>query len=210
MPTGLKRYQQTQNFHFITFSCYRRQPFLKSETAKDVTPQVLEQIRQKQELCVAAYVLMPEHIHLLTHEPAVGTLTTFLQIFKQLTSCQLKSSDQKQIWQRRYYDFNVHSEEKRVEKIRSIFLEPVQRGLVLRPEDYRWSSFNHYATGEPGLVEIECKGTARHRERERHPWTTSVCLHPTLRKDAKDGAPGFQPERSMELWVASLFAIDCS
>lgn len=194
MPTGLKRYQRTENFYFITFSCYRRQPFLKSETAKDVTQQVLEQIRQKQKLYVAACVLMPEHIHLLTNESAVGTLATFLQIFKQLTSRQLKSPDQKQIWQRRYYDFNVHSEEKRVEKIRFIFLEPVQRGLVLRPEDYRWSSLNHYATGKPGLVEMESGGTARRRERERYPWTTSVCsthsLHPTLRKDAKDGAPG--------------------
>jgi len=169
MPTGLKRYQQTQNFHFITFSCYRRQSFLKTETAKDVTQQVLEEVRQKQKLCIAAYVLMPEHVHLLTNEPAVGTLATFLQIFKQRSSRQLKLPDQKQFWQHRYYDFNVHSEEKRVEKIRYIHRNPVQRGLVLGPEAYRRSSFNHYATGEPGSVEIESEWTTRLRERARHP-----------------------------------------
>jgi putative transposase len=166
MPTGLRRYQQTQNFHFITFSCYRRQPFLKTDTAKDTLQHILEQTRQRQRLCLAAYVLMPEHIHLLTDEPDLGTLATFLQIFKQLTSRQLKSPDQKQFWQRRYYDFNVHSEEKRVEKVRYIHRNPVTRGLVLHPEDYRWSSFNHYATGELGPVEIESEWTARRRERQ--------------------------------------------
>jgi putative transposase len=29
---------------------------------------------------------------------------------------------------------------------------PVQRGLVLEPEDWLWSSFRHYAYGEPGPV----------------------------------------------------------
>jgi len=169
MPTGLKRYQQTQNFHFITFSCYRRQPFLETAIAKDIAQEILEQTRKQQHLCIAAYVLMPEHVHLLTDEPTLGTLATFLQIFKQLTSRQLKSPDQKQFWQRRYYDFNVHGEEKRIEKIRYIHRNPVKRGFVLHPEDYRWSSFNHYASGEPGPVEIESEWTARRRERELQP-----------------------------------------
>jgi putative transposase len=163
MPRGLHRYQQTKNFHFITFSCYRRQPFLITDQAKDITQQILEQTRKQQQLCIAAYVLMPEHIHLLTDEPAIRTLATFLQIFKQLTSRELKSG-QKQFWQSRYYDFNVHSQEKRIEKIRYIHRNPVTRGLVDKPEDYRWSSFNHYATGEPQPVEIESEWTATRRQ----------------------------------------------
>jgi putative transposase len=98
MPTGLKRYQQSKHFHFITFSCYKRQPFLRTTAAKDTVLQILEQTRRQQSLCIAAYVLMPEHIHLLTNEPAKDTLATFLQILKQLTSRQLKSPDQKQFW----------------------------------------------------------------------------------------------------------------
>jgi putative transposase len=37
---------------------------------------------------------------------------------------------------------------------------PVKRGLVERPEDWDWSSFRHYATGERGIVEIESFWTA--------------------------------------------------
>ena len=164
MPTGLKRFHQTNQLHFITFSCYKRQPFLHSEEAKDTVQQILEQTRKQQGLRIAAYVLMPEHVHLLTNEPAEGTLATFLQILKQLTSRKLKSPTQKQFWQLRYYDFNVSTPEKLIEKRQYIHRNPVTRGLVTQPEDYRWSSFNHYTTGEPHPVEIESQWTARARQ----------------------------------------------
>ena len=68
-------------------------------------------------------------------------------------------------WQARYCDFNVWSERKFVEKLRYIHRNPVTRGLVARPEDWRWSSFRHYATGEASAVEIESQWTARAREK---------------------------------------------
>jgi len=100
MPAGLRRYQRTQNLHFITFSCYRRQPFLETDADKDVAERILEETRRRQGLRIAAYVLMPEHVHLLTDEPARDTLAIFLQIFKQLTSRELKPAKEKQLWQR--------------------------------------------------------------------------------------------------------------
>jgi len=42
---------------------------------------------------------------------------------------------------------------------------PVKRGLVEQPEDWGWSSFRHYLTGEDAGVEIESQWTARRRER---------------------------------------------
>jgi putative transposase len=56
------------------------------------------------------------------------------------------------IWQRRFYDFVVFTEKKRVEKLRYMHRNPVQRRLVLRPEEWLWSSFRHYAYGEPGPI----------------------------------------------------------
>ena len=54
---------------------------------------------------------------------------------------------------------------KRIEKLRYIHRNPVKRGLVEKPEDWAWSSFRHYVTGEEGVVEIESKWTGRKRER---------------------------------------------
>jgi putative transposase len=57
-------------------------------------------------------------------------------------------------WQRRFYDFNVWSARKRVEKLRYIHRNPVKRGLVETPDQWRWSSFRFYACGETGLVTL--------------------------------------------------------
>jgi putative transposase len=91
----------------------------------------------------------------LTDEPEVGTLAGFLQVLKWLIAREYKSSADPKFWLPRYYDFNVSSSERYIEKLRYIHRNPVPRGLVPRPEDYRWSSFRHYATGEVGIVEIE-------------------------------------------------------
>jgi putative transposase len=67
-------------------------------------------------------------------------------------------------WQKRYYDFNVFGERKRVEKLRYMHRNPVKRGLVENPEDWKWSSYRHYLTRIEGVVEIESQWTARKRE----------------------------------------------
>ncbi len=163
MPIGLQRFQQSGQFHFITFSCYRRQPLLSSPQAKDMLEQILEHTRAQQGLLIAAYVLMPEHVHLLTDEPRIATIATFLQILKQRSSRVLKVPETEQFWQRRYYDRNVSTHTEALEKVEYIHRNPVKRGLVSAPEDYPWSSFLHCATGEPGRVTLESEWTARYR-----------------------------------------------
>jgi putative transposase len=152
MPTGLKRFQQTKQFHFITFSCYKRQPLLHTDEAKNIVQQILEQTRKQQSLRIAAYVLMPEHIHLLTNEPAKETLATFLQILKQLTSRQLKSPDQKQFWQTRYYDFNVSSIEKYIEKVQYIHRNPVTVALSSSPKTTAGAASTTTPLANPALL----------------------------------------------------------
>ena len=51
---------------------------------------------------------------------------------------------QNRFWQARFYDFNVWTERKRVEKLRYMHRNPVMRGLANSPEDWRWSSFRWY------------------------------------------------------------------
>jgi len=78
---------------------------------------------------------MPEHVHLLVGEPRRSSLSIALQVLKQQTSRLLKQSGEVYFWQRRYYDFNVHNEEKRVEKLCYMHRNPVKRVLVEKPED---------------------------------------------------------------------------
>ena len=166
MTKGLVRYQQTGGFHFLTFSCHGRLPYLGTGTARSLFERSLEAMRLRYDFVVCGYVVMPEHVHLLVSEPKKALLSKAIQALKLSVSVQ---SRERPFWQPRYYDFNVHNEEKRVEKLRYMHRNPVKRGLAEKPEAWAWSSFRHYATGELGAVEIESFWTGARRDGLRDP-----------------------------------------
>jgi len=188
MPKGLVRYQKSGVFHFLTFSCYRREPLLASSAAFEVFVSELEKVRRCYGFVVAGYVLMPEHVHLLIGEPRRSSLSVALQVLKQNTSRKLREKQDRPFWQPRYYDFNVFTDRKRIEKLRYMHRNPVARGLVERPEDWQWSSFLHYATGIESPLEIKSEWTARKREGNRMLASGPLC-NPPFAKHAKDAAP---------------------
>ena len=192
MPWALKRYQQARCLHFVTFSCHARDPLLSTPCSRDVFERTLERVRQWYGFYVAGYVIMPEHVHLLISEPDRSTLSKVLQMLKQNTSHALRTPEGSPFWIPRYYDFNVWSEDKRIEKLRYMHRNPVKRGLAERPEDWLWSSFRHYASGVEGVVEIESQWTARKRERMGMEATVSPQSqnpHPVAQNATRVGNP---------------------
>jgi len=172
MPWSLKRFQATKNLHFVTFSCRNRAPHLGTAAARELFEDVLEQVRRRFEFVVVGYVVMPEHVHLLLGEPNGALLSVALQMLKQVTARRARELglvDAAPFWEKRYFDFNVRTERKRVEKLRYMHRNPVKRELVARPEDWPWSSFRHYALGECGTVEIESEWVERWRPRRTTP-----------------------------------------
>jgi putative transposase len=164
MPWGLKRYYGGGDFHFITCSCYRRRPMLDTPERRNLFLTVLEEVRVRYRCVVLGYVVMPEHFHLLVSEPQCCTPSTVMQALKlgfaRRVLSKLARGDAtgkpspQHIWQARFYDFNVWTEYKRIEKLRYMHRNPVKRGLVLEPGQWDWSSFRSYAYGERGLVRI--------------------------------------------------------
>ncbi|HTH53473.1 MAG TPA: transposase [Edaphobacter sp.] len=153
MPLGLKRYQKEGDDHFITFSCHHREPYLNTPHARDIFLDSLELTRQRYNFDVLGYVVMPEHIHLLIGEPEDREIP----LSKALQSLKLSVSKrliQRPFWQTRYYDFNVLTRDKRVEKLKYMHRNPVTRKLVQQPEDWPWSSYRHYLLNESTPVQI--------------------------------------------------------
>jgi REP-associated tyrosine transposase len=167
MARGVVRYQQSGELHFLTFSCFHRLPNLGTVEAREVFESALERVRLRCRLVVTGYVVMPEHVHLLVSEPCEGTLARAVQGMKLSVA---KRRGERPFWQARYYDFNVHSSEKVSQKLRYMHRNPVARGLVARPEEWPWSSYRHYATGERGTVEIESHWTAARRGYDLPEW----------------------------------------
>ena len=97
---------------------------------------------------------MPTHVHLLMTEPKHSTPSTALQILKQRSSHLLQDFSHSipkpiaylpQFWQPRFYDFNIYSDKKKIEKLNYIHANPVKSGLVPHPGDWPWSSYSAYA-----------------------------------------------------------------
>jgi REP-associated tyrosine transposase len=155
VPPRLKRYYGHRHLHFITCSCYGRLPLLGTARRRDVVLQVLEEVRLKFRFTVVGYVAMPEHIHLLISEPQVGSPSTVMQLLKQTVARRVRAAKAAaHFWQRRFFDFNVFTESKRIEKLRYMHRNPVKRGLVTAPELWDWSSFRCYQYGERGAVAL--------------------------------------------------------
>jgi putative transposase len=167
VPTGLKRYYGERHLHFITTSCYRRQRHFDSPRRRDCFLRVLEEVRAKFRFMVVGYVVMPEHVHLLISEPEIGDPSQVMQVLKQRVAKRLRPrrrartqidlfpASPHHFWQKRFYDFNVFTARKRIEKLKYMHRNPVKRGLVPSPELWAWSSFRSYYYDERGLVTID-------------------------------------------------------
>ena len=177
MPTALRRYYGKGDLHFITFSCYRRLPLLKSARARDMFTKELARVRDEMRFRLVGYVVMPEHVHLLISEPPGGTPSEVLQKLKLRVARKIgrgrKSAPPGQMrlpfeergktprafWQARFYDFNVYSERKRIEKLDYMHTNPITRKLVVHPKDWPWSSWGFYARTGRVLVQMDVEET---------------------------------------------------
>jgi putative transposase len=172
MAHKLIRHYGHGHLHFITFTCYRRLPLLRSIRARNALVQILSETRDRCGFSLVGYVVMPEHIHLLISEPAKGTPSTVIQVLKQRVSRRLRRKKRRptgqltlafadgvdsspRFWQRRFYDFNVWSLKKRVEKLHYMHMNPLKRKLVDHPKDWPWSSFSFYSNLKHGLIRVD-------------------------------------------------------
>ena len=192
MTGGLRRFHESRQSHFLTFSCYHRQPKFNSPEACDLFLECFEAMRSRFAIRIYGYVVMPEHVHLLLSEPEHGMLADAMHFLKLSFAKRLKAVvphptvpqvrgrflaanlgsvqgrhdevPSTPFWQKRYYDRNVRDEDEFTVKLRYLHRNPVARGLVRNPADWKWSSFRHYALREKGPVEIESQWTATDRE----------------------------------------------
>jgi putative transposase len=151
MPIGLKRYQTSGHDHAINFSCYHHFPYLQLPTSRDLFEHSLEKTRIKYQFEIYAYVVMPDHVHLLVSEPPTEPLSKAIQALKLSVS---KQSPQRPFWQDRYYDFNVITWRAFNDKRKYIHRNPVRAGLVENPEDWRHSSYPTYQAQDHRTVFI--------------------------------------------------------
>ena len=171
MPKNLKRYYGRGHLHFITFSCHRRRALLGTVRSRNAFVRALDEVRRKYDFALVGYVVMPEHVHLLTGEPKQGNPSLVVHGLKLRVSKRMRRRRQRtspsqksfafpgattpRFWQPRFYDFNVWSAKKRQEKLEYMHRNPLTRRLVKDPQDWVWSSYSNYSARGAPLLPID-------------------------------------------------------
>ncbi len=149
----LRRYEVEGHARFLTFSCRDRLPLFETDWIKDRFADRLFLIRERLNMRLHAWVIMPEHVHLLiTPDLAAAEVSKILSTLKRPFSTSIRHeligngmNIPSRFWQPGGgYDRNIFSVEEYREKIEYLHANPVRRGLVASPQDWPWSSFRAY------------------------------------------------------------------
>ena len=161
--------------HELTFSCFKRRQFLGKERTRKYFLDALELAREKHGIHLWAYVIMPEHAHVLIwpdrEEYSVGDIlktikqsvarkaVRFLREenpagLKQLATGH-KESPYRFWMDGGGYDRNVYTFGALRKMVDYIHNNPVRRGLVEQAEDWKWSSLAEWLEEGSGPIRID-------------------------------------------------------
>ncbi|HSS20722.1 MAG TPA: transposase [Pyrinomonadaceae bacterium] len=163
---------------YITAVARNRLPVFQKEAIATVMCKALDEARKSGGFLIFAYVIMPDHIHLLTNQ--AGKSADVLRYLKGITArraidylkdnnfesslAKLRHQEWKRehkysLWQQEKNVFSVFSESMFMQKVNYIHMNPVRAGLVERAIDYRWSSARIWQgcpdEGEPLMIDID-------------------------------------------------------
>ena len=171
-----RRYDGDRLPRELTFSCFRGYRFLLTDRTRTWFLDALEDSRSKWPIDLWAYVLMPEHVHLLVAPRESGVeVGRFAGAVKEKVARKAiawlvehspewipritvveGSKTRRRFWQPGGgYDRSVEKLETLESMIDYVHANPVRRGLVERPEDWEWSSAGWYAGASSVRIEMD-------------------------------------------------------
>ncbi|MBI2682701.1 MAG: transposase [Acidobacteriales bacterium] len=128
--------------YFITSSTLGKRPVFQVERWARLFLVMLYHYRKQGHYRLLAFVLMPDHFHLLITTSPGTTLERALQLIKGGSAYQLKQAGRKgpAVWQKGYTDRRVRNAEEYKTFVEYIQQNPVKAGMVERPEKYKYCS----------------------------------------------------------------------
>lgn len=177
----MRRYNE--GYHFVTLVVNSRIPIFQIEHLAYTSIDTLNFYYHRKDYDLLGYVVMPDHIHFLcaTQRPiseivrdikkyiakeAVAYLTQnrpeLLGNFKMASPG--KRGHVYQIWQKDFYDFNITSDSKFLEKLKYMYQNPLRKELCQNVLDYKFSDARRYfGSGDPKLPGVGAVGNRGYR-----------------------------------------------
>ena len=163
---------------YLTSVAKDRLPVFRSEALKFVTCNALDEARRSGNFLIYAYVIMPDHFHLVTDSSRESSdilrfvngitgrrVIDWLRQKNYLSSLEkLRIGDRERRHRYSLWDHHPNvrllwNEQMLMERVHYTHQNPVRLGLVERAEDYRWSSVRCWnktmLEDEPLLMDID-------------------------------------------------------
>lgn len=108
---------------------------------------VMKRVRARFGIKFRAWAVLPDHLHWLI-APRGADYSKVVYSFKRGVGAELKKlkliGKGDKIWQDRYWEHTIKSDEEYIRCVEYIHYNPVKHGWVKTPRDWRFSSFHEY------------------------------------------------------------------
>lgn len=112
----------------------------------------LARMRSKHGFRLTAWVFLPDHWHAIIYSPYPLSISRVLQAIKvsSTIAINLGRREAGELWQGRFFDRALRTVKEYMETVEYTHINPVRRGLVRSPQEWKWSSVHEYSgtTGE--------------------------------------------------------------
>ena len=168
------KFHNPEGVYFVSFAVQNWIDALTRNDYKNIIVDSLAYCQKYKGLNIYAWVIMTNHVHLVISSEGKYTLSEIMRDFKRHTSKSIIQSiktnptESRKDWLLEQFNLEKgwrfwRGDNKPIElwsnqvidqKINYIHMNPVEDGLVFRPEDYMYSSAIDYA-GEKGMLRVE-------------------------------------------------------
>ncbi len=157
MP-NYRRWRMDGGVFFFTIVMYRRRRLLTSPKSRQMLHEAFDEARSHHPFEIDGLVLIPDHIHMLMRLPDgeddySRRISAMKRNFtERFLSCESETAQSdgrsnqgyRGVWQERFYEHCIRDYKDFKQHLDYIHVNPVKHGLVERPADWAWSSFDRY------------------------------------------------------------------
>jgi putative transposase len=142
----LRRPFLSDRYFFITVRLLKRRAKL-TESDFILLARAFNRARALHPFYLTAWVFLPDHWHCICAPQYPATISLAMKSVKQssMSAINRRRGTEGELWQPRFFDRALRTTKEYNEKLEYVHMNPARAGLVARPQDWKWSSYNEYA-----------------------------------------------------------------
>ncbi|MCU0652320.1 MAG: transposase [Candidatus Omnitrophica bacterium] len=144
--SNIRRFYEENAAYFLTTVTNERVELFKDPKSCKILLITLEYFKIILDYRLYGFCIMPEHLHLIIHPFGKYNFSYIMKMLKGSFARKLNKINGREgkIWQKGFYDECITDSVKLIQKLEYIHNNPVKDNLVSAPEEFLFSSYNHY------------------------------------------------------------------